>query len=159
MTTVPCGATGTQLTDAQWAQIEALLPPRPHRRGRPRADDRRTLEAILYVQRTGCAWSDLPAELGDEATAHRRWQEWQAAGLWERLPASGSLHRVATTATDSFGRYQFVRAPDTNRVWYATSGGASRQLTANITTTTAISVTPSVRMVTTLVESSCGVAL
>ena len=41
----------------------------------------------MYVQRTGCAWADLPAELGDEATAHRRWQEWQAAGLWERIAA------------------------------------------------------------------------
>jgi transposase len=39
------------------------------------------------VRRTGCAWADLPAELGDEATAHRRWQEWQAAGLWERIAA------------------------------------------------------------------------
>jgi len=55
--------------------------------GRPRADDRRTLNAILYVRRTGCAWANLPAELGDEATAHRRWQEWQAAGLWERIAA------------------------------------------------------------------------
>ena len=81
------GSIETRLTDAQWAQIAALLPPRPQRRGRPRADDRRTLDAILYVQRTGCAWADLPAELGDEATAHRRWQEWQAAGLWERIAA------------------------------------------------------------------------
>jgi transposase len=81
------GLIETRLTDAQWAQIEALLPPRPRRRGRPRADDRRTLAAILYVQRTGCAWADLPADLGDEATAHRRWQEWQAAGLWERIAA------------------------------------------------------------------------
>jgi transposase/Tfp pilus assembly protein PilF len=81
------GSSETGLTDAQWAQIEALLPPRPRRRGRPRADDRRTLAAILYVQRTGCAWADLPADLGDEATAHRRWQEWQAAGLWERIAA------------------------------------------------------------------------
>jgi transposase len=75
------------LTDAQWAQIEAVLPPRRQGRGRPRADDRRTLEAILYVQQTGCTWAELPAVLGDEATAHRRWQEWRAAGLWERIAA------------------------------------------------------------------------
>jgi hypothetical protein len=74
-------------TDAQWAQIEALLPPRRRGWGRPRADDRRTLEAILYVQRTGCAWAELPATLGDEATAHRRWRAWRAAGLWERIAA------------------------------------------------------------------------
>jgi transposase len=75
------------LTDAQWAQVAVLLPPRRRGRGRPRADDRRTLEAILYQRRTGCAWADLPAVYGDEATAHRRWQEWQATGLWERIAA------------------------------------------------------------------------
>jgi tetratricopeptide (TPR) repeat protein len=73
------------LTDAQWTQIAALLPPRRPGRGRPRADDRRTLEAILYVQRTGCAWADLPAVFGDEATAYRRWREWQAASLWATI--------------------------------------------------------------------------
>jgi transposase len=76
-----------RLTDGQWAQIAALLPPRGQGRGRPRADDRRTVEAILYVQRSGCAWAGLPAALGDEATAHRRLRQWQAAGLWEQITA------------------------------------------------------------------------
>jgi tetratricopeptide (TPR) repeat protein len=75
-----------QVTDAQWAQIAALLPSRA-RTGRPRADDRQVLEAILYKQRTGRSWAALPAELGDEATAHRRWREWQAAGLWAQIAA------------------------------------------------------------------------
>jgi transcriptional regulator with XRE-family HTH domain/tetratricopeptide (TPR) repeat protein len=74
------------LSAAQWAAIAALLP-RPARMGRPRADDRRVLEAILYQRCTGCAWAKLPAALGDGATAHRRRQEWQAAGLWERIAA------------------------------------------------------------------------
>jgi transposase len=74
------------MTAAQWAAIAALLP-RPARMGRPRVDDRRTLEAVLYQRRTGCAWARLPAALGDGATAHRRWREWQAAGLWERIEA------------------------------------------------------------------------
>jgi transposase len=59
--------------------------PSPARTGRHRADDRRTLEAILYQQRTGCAWVALPAAFGDEATAHRRLRQWQEAGLWERI--------------------------------------------------------------------------
>jgi tetratricopeptide (TPR) repeat protein len=71
---------------AQWAAIAALLP-HPARTGRPRADDRRTLEAILYVRRTGCAWAELPAALGNGATAHRRWQEWQVTGLWDQIAA------------------------------------------------------------------------
>ena len=74
----------TLLTDARWAKIRPLLPP-PARTGRPRADDRRTLEAILYVLRTGCAWADLPRELGDDTTAHRRLRRWQDEGVWERI--------------------------------------------------------------------------
>ncbi len=74
------------VTEARWARIKALLPPTSST-GRPRADDRRTLEAILYVQRTGCAWADLPPALGDDATAHRRLVQWRAAGLWPRIEA------------------------------------------------------------------------
>jgi hypothetical protein len=58
--------------------------PPPARTDRPRADDSRTVEAILYVLRVGCAWADLPAELGDDATAHRRLYRWQADGVWKR---------------------------------------------------------------------------
>jgi len=74
------------VTDVQWAMIKAILPP-VARTGRRRADDRRTLEAILYVRRTGCAWADLPTALGDDATAHRRLTEWRATGLWESIEA------------------------------------------------------------------------
>jgi tetratricopeptide (TPR) repeat protein len=74
----------TRLTDAQWAAIAALLP-RPARTGRPRADDRQTVEAILYKLDTGCAWSALPAELGDGVTAHRRLRAWQATGVWAQI--------------------------------------------------------------------------
>jgi hypothetical protein len=36
----------------------------PSRLGRPRADDRRTVNGILFVLRTGCRWHDLPREYG-----------------------------------------------------------------------------------------------
>jgi transposase len=80
------GCYETVVSNAQWAQVQALLPP-PARTGRRRADDRRTLEAILYQRRTGCAWAALPAAYGDEATAHRRLRQWQADGLWEQIAA------------------------------------------------------------------------
>jgi transposase len=51
----------------------------------PRADDRRTLDAILLVLRSGCRWGDVPRELGDGSTAWRRLQRWEADGTWERL--------------------------------------------------------------------------
>jgi tetratricopeptide (TPR) repeat protein len=76
----------TRLMEVQWAAIAALLPQRA-RTGRPRADDRQTIEAILYKLETGCAWSALPAALGDGVTAHRRLQAWEAAGVWAQIAA------------------------------------------------------------------------
>jgi tetratricopeptide (TPR) repeat protein/transcriptional regulator with XRE-family HTH domain len=75
---------GIFLTAGQWARLEKVLPPR-RARGRPRADDRRTLSAIVYVQHTGGSWGELPIEFGDGATAHRRLQQWIGAGTWSRI--------------------------------------------------------------------------
>lgn len=72
------------LSNEQWALIQPLLSP-PKGRGRPRADDRRTLNAILFVLRTGIPWNDLPQRYGDDSTAHRRLASWQADGTWERI--------------------------------------------------------------------------
>jgi non-specific serine/threonine protein kinase len=75
---------GAGLTDAEWERLRPLLGIRS-KRGRPRADDRRTLEGILYVLRTGCRWQDLPARYGSPTTCWRRLAQWQADSTWERL--------------------------------------------------------------------------
>ncbi|HET8907929.1 MAG TPA: IS5 family transposase [Ktedonobacterales bacterium] len=72
------------LTDEQWRRIKPLLPA-ARKEGRPRADDRRTLEGILYVLRTGCRWGDLPPEYGSGVTCWRRLTQWEADGTWERV--------------------------------------------------------------------------
>jgi transposase len=77
-------ATATDLTDDQWAVIQPFLPPRA-RRGRPRADDRRTLNGILWILRTGARLADLPPRYGASSTCHARLQRWQHAGIWQRL--------------------------------------------------------------------------
>jgi transposase len=48
-----------ELSDGEWEVIKPLLPPRA-RVGRPRTDDRRILNGILYVLTTGCRWMDMP---------------------------------------------------------------------------------------------------
>lgn len=72
------------LTDRQWAFIQPLLPA-PARTGRPRADDRRTSEGIVYILITGCRWQDLPREYGAPTTVWRRLKRWGEEGVWERL--------------------------------------------------------------------------
>ena len=55
------GMVEQELSDAQWKLIQPWLPA-PKRRGRPRADDRRTINGVLYVLPTGCRWQVLPGE-------------------------------------------------------------------------------------------------
>jgi tetratricopeptide (TPR) repeat protein/transcriptional regulator with XRE-family HTH domain len=88
----PPRSVATSVTDAHWAQIQELLRPSRPGPGRPRADDRRTLEAILYVQRTGSRWAELPRQFGDDATAHRRWRRWQKDGTWASIGQILGLH-------------------------------------------------------------------
>src|SRR5215831_15676821 len=85
------------VADGQWAFIEPQLPP-PARTGRPRANDRRTIEGILYVLITGCRWQDLPNEYGAPTTAWRRLKRWGEEGVWERI------WRAALAALDQQGR-------------------------------------------------------
>lgn len=73
-----------RLSDAQWERIRPVLPSIKHA-GRPRADDRRTLEGILYVIRTGCRWQDIPQQYGNGVTCWRRLAQWEADGTWERI--------------------------------------------------------------------------
>src|SRR5260370_36338024 len=84
------------LTEHQWAFIRPLLPP-PARTGRPRANDRRTLEGILYILVTGSRWQDLPREYGAPTTVWRRLKRWGEAGGRERI------WRAALAALDRQG--------------------------------------------------------
>ena len=73
-----------ELDDQDWELIVPLLPQHKSR-GRPRADDRRTLNGILWMLRSGARWKDLPPKYGSRSTCHRRLKEWQDQGVWERV--------------------------------------------------------------------------
>jgi transposase len=90
-------------TDRQWAFIQPFLRP-PDRTGRPRAEDRRTVEGILYVFITGCRWKDLPREYGAPTTVWRRLKRWGEAGVWERI------WRAALIALDLRGQLDWTMA-------------------------------------------------
>lgn len=84
---------GWRIPDWLWAQIEPLLPAPPtHPLGchRPRVSDRAAMNAILFVARTGCTWNSLNATgICHSSSAHRRFQEWAAAGVFEELWRQG----------------------------------------------------------------------
>jgi putative transposase len=74
----------TDLTDEQFALLEPFLP-RPKRTGRPPANLREVVNAILYLVRTGCQWRMLPKDLPPWSTVHTWYRRWRRDGTWERV--------------------------------------------------------------------------
>jgi putative transposase len=73
------------MTDEQWALLQPLLP-KPNKRGRPRKVDLRTIiNAILYLNRTGCQWRNLPHDFPIYTTVHTYYRNWRKDGTWDRL--------------------------------------------------------------------------
>ena len=78
----------TDLTDAQWALLEPLLPPpkRPQGAGRPRSVSlRQVLNGLLYLERTGCQWRLLPKEFPYWGTVRYYFDKWTQDGTWEQV--------------------------------------------------------------------------
>jgi transposase len=110
----------SDLTDAQWQVIAPHLPPgRAGQRGRPRRwPARRIIEAILYLDRTGCAWRYLPADFPPWQTVYWYFAAWRDDGTLARLHAglrtqvrvaAGRQPQPTAAVIDS----QSVRAADT----------------------------------------------
>ena len=78
---------GRLLTDSQWEKIRPLLPRvgKHNRGGRPRANDRRGLEGILWILRSEARWQDLPEEFPSPSTCWRRLRDWEEQGVWLKI--------------------------------------------------------------------------
>lgn len=78
-----------RLSAEVWERVKVAIPPEAPKPkgGRPRMDDRKALDAMFYVLRTGCQWKALPRSLGASSTVHDRFQEWVEQGvfllMWE----------------------------------------------------------------------------
>ena len=70
------------LSDDEWALLEPLM---PNSRKSTRADDRKIMNAIFYVLRTGMPWRDLPERYGPYTTAYNRFNRWSRRGIWKRI--------------------------------------------------------------------------
>ncbi len=86
---------GWRVPDWLWVRMESLLPERPaHPLGchNPRVPDRAAMDAILLVLRTGMQWNALNATgICSSSSAHRRFQEWEQAGVFHEIWRQGLL--------------------------------------------------------------------
>jgi transposase len=104
------------LSDAQWARMADLIPGKPGDPGRSGTDNRRFVEAVLWIVRTSSPWRDLPAMFGHWNSVFRRFRRWAVAGVFERMfkalrddpdfeyvIADGTIVRVHQKATGAKG--------------------------------------------------------
>jgi transposase len=116
------------VSDELWQLVEPLLPKVERRYrfpGRMRIDDRKVLTGILYVLKTGIPWEYLPQEMGcgSGMRCRRRLQEWQQAGVWQRL------HELLLARLHAADRIDWSRAViDSSHI--RAVGGASRRVQA-----------------------------
>jgi transposase len=75
----------TRLTDDQWRRIEHLLAGKASDPGRTGKDNRRFVEAVLWVARVGAPWRDLPEEFGPWNSVYQRFARWSDNGIWHRV--------------------------------------------------------------------------
>jgi transposase len=71
------------LSEVEWQIVEPLLP--PVGKGARREDDRRIVNGIFYVLRTGSPWRDLPERYGPYTTVYNRFNRWAKKGVWLRM--------------------------------------------------------------------------
>jgi transposase len=89
-----------ELTDHEWTAIKPMLPNKP--RGVPRVNDRRVLNGIFWVLRSGAPWRDLPDEFGPYTTCYNRFVRWRRAGIWSRImDALAMAHDAAVQMIDT----------------------------------------------------------
>lgn len=78
----------TDLTDQQWEIIKPLLPPAKSQSGRGRkrqVDLREIVNAILYLNRSGCSWELLPHDFPHPKTVYSYFRSWQRKGVWQQI--------------------------------------------------------------------------
>jgi transposase len=86
--------------DYEWPTIKPMLPNKP--RGVPRVDDRRVLNGIFWVLRSGAPWRDLPKAFGPYTTCYNRFVRWRRAGVWGRMiDALAAAHDAAVQMIDT----------------------------------------------------------
>ncbi|MDA1017589.1 MAG: transposase [Planctomycetota bacterium] len=75
----------TDLSDNQW-QIIAPFFPKAVATGRKKTvDTREIVNAIFYINRSGCQWDMLPHDFPNSKTVNHYYNEWRKSGLWKQV--------------------------------------------------------------------------
>jgi len=74
-----------ELSDDQWERLKPLVPGGGKGKRGPRSNNRRFLNALLWLTRSGGRWRDLPERFGNYQTVKRRYYRWIEMGVLDRM--------------------------------------------------------------------------
>ncbi len=74
-----------ELRNDQWQRIKDLLPGKKGDADRTAKDNRKFIDAVLWVARTGSHWRELPASFGKWSSVFQRYNRWSGKGVWKSL--------------------------------------------------------------------------
>ena len=75
----------SDLTDAEWALLEPLIPPAKRGGRRREVVVRDVLNGVMYILSTACQWRALPKDLPPRSTVHRYFQRWDHDGTLMKI--------------------------------------------------------------------------
>lgn len=74
----------SDMTDEAWGRVKPLIP--VYKWGRPRElDMRAVVNAIFYIDKTGCQWEMLPKAYPNHNSVFYHFQRWSEEGVWEDI--------------------------------------------------------------------------
>ena len=78
----------SDLTDAEWAHVEPLIPPAKRGGNRRHVEVREVVNGLMYILNTGCQWRAIPKDLPPRSTLHDDFDLWSWDGTLERIHAA-----------------------------------------------------------------------
>ena len=136
----------SDLTDAEFARLEPLLPPHPAK-GRPWVWSLRDyVNAIFYVLRSGCAWRMLPHEYPPWQSVYSRFRLWKRKGVWKKVLEALVAHARECDGRDPETSALIIdsqSAKTTEKGGYAGTTRGRRSLVASVTSLSMLKATSS----------------
>jgi transposase len=118
----------SDLTDAEWAHVEPLIPPAKRGGNRRHVEVREVVNGLMYVLSTGCQWRAIPKDLPPRSTLYDYFDLWGWDGTLERIhealyvkcreaaareasPTAAIIHSQSVKSAEKGGSASTLRAP------------------------------------------------
>ena len=127
------------ISDDDFNRIAPLLPGQAGQPGRNAKDNRRFIDAVLWIARTGAPWADLPERFGKPNTVYKRFGRWGRRGIWEQVHRALQEPDLEWLLLDSsvVRAHQHAagqkKAPPSARPSDAAGAGSPRRSTSRVT--------------------------